>query len=84
MLLEAFLVSVLYSILHKLYVEWVQHASELSRALWWRGGKRKESLQLRLWNLNYTTNSPVAPHRLVTLATKWVQYENLSIHVLSI
>ena len=24
----------------------------LSGALWQRGGKRKESLQLRLWNLN--------------------------------
>ena len=27
------------------------------------GGKRKESLQLRLWNLNSTSNSPVAPRR---------------------
>ena len=27
-------------------------ASKLSVALWRRGGKRKESLQLRLWNLN--------------------------------
>ena len=27
-------------------------ASKLSRALWRRGGKRKESSQLRLWNLN--------------------------------
>ena len=26
--------------------------------------KRKESLQLRLWNLNFTSNSPVAPRRL--------------------
>ena len=26
--------------------------SKLSRALWWRDGKRKESLQLLLWNLN--------------------------------
>ena len=26
--------------------------SKLSRALWWRDGKRKESLQLCLWNLN--------------------------------
>ena len=25
---------------------------KFSRALWWQGGKRKESLQLRLWNLN--------------------------------
>ena len=27
-------------------------ASKLSVALWRRGRKRKESLQLRLWNLN--------------------------------
>ena len=38
--------------------------SKLSRALWRRGGKRKESLQLRLWDLNSTCNSPVAPGRL--------------------
>ena len=31
-------------------------------SLWRRGGK--ESLQLRLWNLNSTSNSPVAPRRL--------------------
>ena len=29
-----------------------------------RGGKSKESLQLRLWNLNSTSNSPVTPLRL--------------------
>ena len=29
-----------------------------------RGGKRKESLQLRLWNLNSTSKSPVGPGRL--------------------
>ena len=28
------------------------------------GGKRKESLQLHLWNLNSTSNSKVAPHLL--------------------
>ena len=28
------------------------------------GGERKERLQLRLWNLNSTSNSPVAPCRL--------------------
>ena len=27
-------------------------AYKFSRALWWQGGKRKESLQLHLWNLN--------------------------------
>ena len=32
--------------------------------LWQCGRKRKESLQLRLWNLNSTSNSPVAPRRL--------------------
>ena len=32
------------------------------QGLW--GGKSKESLQLRLWNLNSTSNSPVAPRRL--------------------
>ena len=37
---------------------------KLSRALWRQGAKRKESLQLRLWNLNSTSNSPVAPRRL--------------------
>ena len=30
-------------------------------AVWLWGGKRKENLQLRLWNLNSTSNSPVAP-----------------------
>ena len=41
-----------------------QPASNLSGRLWRRGGKRKENLQLRLWNLNSTSNSPVAPRRL--------------------
>ena len=41
-----------------------QPASKLSGALWRRGGKRKESLQLRLLNLNSTSNSSVAPRRL--------------------
>ena len=35
-----------------------------SRVLWWQGRKRKESLQLRLWNLNSTSNSPMAPPKL--------------------
>ena len=39
-------------------------ASKLSEALWGRGGKRKESSQLRLWDLNSTSNSPVAPRWL--------------------
>ena len=38
--------------------------SKLSVALWRRGGKRKKSFQLRLWNLNSTSNSPVDPNRL--------------------
>ena len=42
----------------------VATASKLSGALEGRGGKGKESLQLRLWNLNSTSNSPVAPRRL--------------------
>ena len=29
-----------------------------------QGGKRKESLQIHLWNLNSRSNSPVAPHQL--------------------
>ena len=33
-------------------------ASKLAGTLWRRGGKRKESLQLRLWNLNSTCGSP--------------------------
>ena len=33
-------------------------ASELSGGLWGWGGKKKESLQLRLRNLNSTSNSP--------------------------
>ena len=39
-------------------------ANKLSGVLWRRGGKRKESLQLRLWNLNSTSNCPVAPRGL--------------------
>ena len=31
---------------------------------WWWGGKRQESLQLHLWNLHSTSNSPVARRRL--------------------
>ena len=34
------------------------------RAVWWGGGKRKQSLQLRPWNLNSASNSTVAPRRL--------------------
>ena len=39
-------------------------ASKLSRGLWWWGEKRKEILQLCLWNLNSTCNSPLTPLRL--------------------
>ena len=38
--------------------------SLLKRASKRRGRKKKESLHLRLWNLNSTFNSPVAPRRL--------------------
>ena len=38
--------------------------SKLSGALWQQGGKRKERLQLRLWNLNFASNFPVAPCQL--------------------
>ena len=31
---------------------------------WWRGEKRRESLQLRLWNLSSTSISPAVPRRL--------------------
>ena len=37
--------------------------SKFSEALWRRGGKGKENLQQRLWNLNSASNSLVAPHR---------------------
>ena len=37
---------------------------KLFGALWRRGGKRKEALELPLWNLNSTLNSPVAPRQL--------------------
>ena len=35
----------------------IKPASKISAALWRRGGKRKESLQLRLWNLNSSFGS---------------------------
>ena len=43
------------------YVDKHWPASKLSGALWRRGEKRKESLQLLLWNLNSASNSPVPP-----------------------
>ena len=44
---------------------WLTVACEQAvRALWRRGGKRKETLELRLWNLNSTFSSPVARRRL--------------------
>ena len=36
----------------------------LSGALWRRGGKRKETLQLCLWKLKSSSNFPVTPRRL--------------------
>ena len=41
------------------YVDKDWPASKLSGALWRRGEKRKESLQLLLWNLNSASPSPV-------------------------
>ena len=38
--------------------------SKFSRVLWRRGGRKKESLQLRLWNLNSVSSSPLALRRL--------------------
>ena len=43
------------------YVQRSRGAISLGRS---GGGKRKESLQLRLWNVNSTPNSPVAPRRM--------------------
>ena len=40
----------------KLVENTYQPASKFSGVLWWQGGKRKESLQLRLWNLNMCIN----------------------------
>ena len=42
----------------------VSPTSKLSGAFWRWGGKRRLSLQLRLWNLNSAFNSPLAPRRL--------------------
>ena len=39
-------------------------ANNLCGTLWRRVGKRKESLQLHLWNFNSTSHSPLAPRRL--------------------
>ena len=41
-------------------------------ALWRQGRKTKESLQLRLWNLNFTSNSPVPPRRLKRTQYCWM------------
>ena len=54
---------------HSLVQEWPTlifslPASKLPGALWRRGGEMKEILQLRLWNLNSASKSPVAPRRL--------------------
>ena len=56
---------------HKLTSEkWVQNfytdvaCKKALRVLWQRGGKREESLQLHLWNLNSASSSPVAPRQL--------------------
>ena len=49
----------------KITRQWKSYpASKSSRVLWRQGSKRKESLQLRLWNLNPSFNSPVDHCRL--------------------
>ena len=56
---------------------WASKASRLPRELAWEqalrgalaaGGENEESLQLRSWNLNSTSNPPVAPRRLVQIS----------------
>ena len=42
--------------------------SKLSKALWWWGGKRKEGLQLRLWNLNICIEKVDVKCRLAEIA----------------
>ena len=48
----------------------IQPASKLSGALWQRGGKTKESLQLRLWNLNISSEK--RPYPLSTCFSMFV------------
>ena len=60
----ASLLSAVMHLLKALSFEYEYPASKLSGALWRRGGKRKDSLQLRLWNLNSTSTFPVAPRPL--------------------
>ena len=55
-------------------------------AVWWRGGKRKESLQLRLWNLNvciekvYAKCSWLAEMTLVMRHYPWHVFFNVCLH----
>ena len=55
-------VAVICLFMQRFYVrEACSVTAPVSEALWWRGRKRKESLQLRFWKLNGSFNSPVAP-----------------------
>ena len=55
-------VAVICLVMQRFYVrEACSVTAPVSEALWWRGRKRKESLQLRFWKLNGSFNSPVAP-----------------------
>ena len=59
--------------------------SKLSGALWWRSGKKKESLQLRLWNLNVCvekvdTKCWLAEMTLVMTSLPWHAFFNVCLH----
>ena len=58
-----------------------QPVNELSRVLWLRGRKRKERMQLRLWNLNSVSNSPLAPCRLSCQVSAYQQEAETSANV---
>ena len=62
--------------------------SKLSRELWWRGGKKKESLQLRLWNLNVCvekvdTKCWLAEMTSVMTSLPWHVFFNVCLHLRS-
>ena len=63
-------------------------ASKLSVALWRRGGKRKESLQLRLWNLNICIEKVdaecwLAEMTLVMTSLPWRVFFSVCLHLRS-
>ena len=62
--------------------------SKLSGALWWRSGKKKESLQLRLWNLNVCvekvdTKCWLVEVTLVMMSLPWHVFFNVCLHLRS-